>query len=330
MIILTKEDIKKCITMKEAIEISKEALKNYSNKNAIVPLRTNLNIDKYNGQALFMPACISGENDSLGIKIVSVYPDNVKNNLPSVPATMLVFNSKTGIISGLLDGTYLTQLRTAALQGAATDLLAKKNSRIAVLIGTGGQAYEQAHAMLTIRKLDELRVVGRNFEKTKKFVELINNDFKHFNTKIIALENSNTAIIDADIITTVTTSTTPTFNSDFIKLGTHINGIGSYTPEMIELPPKITTRADKIFFDTNNGVLSEAGDILLALKEKMINKSSFTGELGELISKKVSGRENNDEITLFKSVGSAVLDVATSEAIIKKATKIGIGNYIKI
>ena len=328
MIILNKEEIQKCLPMKEAIEVCKKSLKDYSENKTNIPLRINLPVEKYNGQALFMPGKISSNEEKVGIKIVSVYPNNAQYNLPSVPSTVLMIDSKTGIVNGLLDGTYLTALRTAALQGAATDLLARKNSKIATLIGTGGQAFEQARALLTVRDIEELRIVGRNSEKTRKFVEKLKNELSEFSTNILAYEHANEAVKDSDIITTVTTSTTPTFDAKYVKDGTHINGIGSFTPEMIELPTELINKNNKIYFDTNDGVLSEAGDILLPLDNELITKNDFKGELGDLVLNPAIGRENNNEITIFKSVGTAVLDIACGYEIISKAQELNLGTKV--
>ena len=328
MIILNKEEIQKCLPMKEAIEVCKKSLKDYSENKTNIPLRINLPVEKYNGQALFMPGSISSNEEKVGIKIVSVYPNNAQYNLPSVPSTVLMIDSKTGIVNGLLDGTYLTALRTAALQGAATDILARKDSKIATLIGTGGQAFEQARALLTVRNLEELRVVGRNFEKTKNFVEKLKNELSEFSTNILAYEHANEAVKDSDIITTVTTSTTPTFDAKYVKDGTHINGIGSFTPDMIELPTELINKDNKIYFDTNDGVLSEAGDILLPLDNELITKNDFKGELGDLVLNPAIGRENNNEITIFKSVGTAVLDIACGYEIISKAQELNLGTKV--
>ena len=328
MIILNKEEIQKCLPMKEAIEVCKKSLKDYSENKTNIPLRINLPVEKYNGQALFMPGSISSNEEKVGIKIVSVYPNNAQYNLPSVPSTVLMIDSKTGIVNGLLDGTYLTALRTAALQGAATDILARKDSKIATLIGTGGQAFEQARALLTVRNLEELRVVGRNFEKTKKFVEKLKNELSEFSTNILAYEHANEAVKDSDIITIVTTSTTPTFDAKYVKDGTHINGIGSFTPDMIELPTELINKNNKIYFDTNDGVLSEAGDILLPLDNELITKNDFKGELGDLVLNPAIGRENNNEITIFKSVGTAVLDIACGYEIISKAQELNLGTKV--
>ena len=308
----------------------KKLQKNYCLNKTDIPLRTPIISENNNGQVLFMPGKISSESDKIGIKIVSVYPDNSLINLPSVPSTMITIDEKTGIVNGIIDGTYLTALRTAALQGAATDLLANKDSKIATLIGTGGQAFEQARALLTIRNLSELRVVARNFEKTKKFVEKLKAELIDFSTDIIAYENVNEATIDSDIITTVTTSTTPTFSAKHLKQGVHINGIGSFTYDMVELPSEIINSNNKIYFDTKDGVLSEAGDILRPLENQLISHEDFKGELGELVLNSIEGRNRKDEITIFKSVGSAVFDIACADYIIKEAIKFNIGTKIDI
>ena len=330
MIILNRENIQKCITMEKAIKICKEAAKNYCLNKTDIPLRTPIISERNNGQVLFMPGKISSESDNIGIKIVSVYPDNSLISLPSVPSTMITLDEKTGIVNGIIDGTYLTALRTAALQGAATDLLSNKDSKIATLIGTGGQAFEQARALLTVRNLSELRVVARNFDKTKKFAEKLKEELNNFDTVIIAYENVNDATIDSDIITTVTTSTTPTFSAKYLKQGVHINGIGSFTYDMVELPSELINSSNKIYFDTKDGVLSEAGDILQPLENELISHGDFKGELGELVLNSIEGRTSKDEITIFKSVGSAVLDIACADYIIKEAIKLNIGTKIDI
>lgn len=139
MIILTKEDMEQCFSMEDAIQAAEQASKIYTQGGALVPLRANLDVKKYNDQSLYMPAFTKGELSSLGVKIVAVYPDNVKKDLPAVPATMIVQDAKTGVVTAVLDGTYFTQLRTAAIQGAATKALANEEAKIGALIGTGGQ-----------------------------------------------------------------------------------------------------------------------------------------------------------------------------------------------
>ncbi|MCP1638919.1 ornithine cyclodeaminase [Streptococcus gallinaceus] len=329
MLILTKSDIQECFSMKDAIAAAKDAVRLYSSGNATVPLRTNLDVVDYHGQSLYMPAVTRGEQNALGVKIVSVYPENIEKGLPSVPATMVTLDPETGIVSAVLDGTYLTQLRTAAIQGAGTEELANPDAKIAGLIGTGGQGYQQAIAMMTARHLEELRVFDIDFQRALSFAEQLSKDVADtFATKIYAVETAKEAVTDADVITTVTTSKVNTFDAADVKKGAHINGIGAYTPEMLELPAELLVKANAVVFDTNDGVLAEAGDILEPIKKGLLTKEDYTGELGDLLLGNIHGRQNKEDITVFKSVGSAVLDIVTAQIIVEKAIKNGIGTQI--
>jgi ornithine cyclodeaminase len=317
MLILTKNNMQLVFTMKDAIAASKEALHLYAEGKTTVPLRAKIDITKFQGQALFMP-CFVDEINTIGIKVVSVYPNNHKLGKPSIQAQMMLLDGKTGDILAMLDGTYLTQIRTGALQGLATDILARQDANIAVIFGAGGQASAQVEALLNVRDLTEIRVIDIDFDRAQQFAIKMQEHFHLSKTKFIAFSDSDAAIKDADIVTTITTSKTPVFNGSFIKKGTHINGIGAYTPQMQELPEYIVQHADKIFFDTNH-VLDEAGDIIIPLKAERVDRKKIKGELGNILLRKVIGRENDDEITLFKSVGMAVLDVVTAYRIFNQA-----------
>ncbi|EDU36266.1 MULTISPECIES: ornithine cyclodeaminase family protein [Clostridium] len=329
MLILTAEDIKKVFTMRDAIEADKEAFRLYSTKEAEVPLRTNINIPKYKGTSLFMPAYVE-ELDTAGIKIVSVFPENVKLGKPAVPAQMILLDGKTGEVSAIMDGTYLTQLRTGASAGAATDILAKEDSKIGALIGTGGQALCQLEALLAARNLEIVKVYSRNFQNVKAFVEEAKEKLSHYGAEIIGVTSSDQAIEDADVITVVTTATSPVFDGKKVKKGAHINGVGSYMKHMQEIDEYIISKADKIYLDSKDAVLSEAGDFIIPLEKGVIKEDIVTGELGQVISKTIEGRKSENEITLFKSVGIAVQDVVTAYKIYEKALKNKVGKEIEI
>lgn len=328
MIVLTKTDMEKIFTMKEAIESAKEALRLFSEGKSTIPLRTNIDIAKYKGQSLYMPGYIGGDSQSLGVKIVSVYPNNINKGLTGVPATMVSLNAETGMVEAVMDGTYLTQLRTGACQGAATDLLANKDAKIAALIGTGGQAISQLEAMLNVRGLEEVRIFDMNQERCQKFVGDMQVRFKDFGTNFVAARSSREAVEEADIITSVTTSKKATFEAQYVKPGCHINGVGAYTPEMHEIPAEIVVKADRVIFDTIEGVLAEAGDIIDPLKEGLVNRDHYQGDLGDLLLGRIEGRTSHDEITVFKTVGTAVLDVHTADKILQKAKQLQVGTYI--
>lgn len=326
---LTANDIKKVFSMRQAIEADREALSLYSAGKADIPLRANIAVAKHHGQSLYMPGYVSGTQAALGIKIVSVYPDNPQKKLPSVPATMITLDAATGIVNAVLDGTYLTQLRTGAIQGLATELLAKKDARQALLIGTGGQAMAQLEAMLTVRDLKKVYIFDLEQKRAQQFVQQAADKFAgKFSTEFAATADPNQVVAQVEIITTVTTSHRATFDGRLVKAGTHINGIGAYTPEMCELPVELLQKADRIFFDTNDGVLAEAGDIIQPLKSNQIDQNKFNGELGQLINGQTAGRTTTDQITVFKTVGTAAVDVVAADRIVRAAQKANVGTML--
>lgn len=324
MLILTANDIERFYTMKDAIAADKQALKIYSQGNSDVPLRINFDMQK--GQSLFMPAHIKG-SDIVGIKIVSVFPDNPKLGKPSVPAQVLMLNPQTGEVCAMLDGTFVTQIRTGAVQGAATDLLARKNASRAVLIGTGGQAVSQLEAMLTVRSLTDVAIFDIDTQKAEQFTEEMKYRFAHFSTNLYFSKNLDDDISQADIITSVTTSKVVTFNGEKVKPGTHVNGVGAYTPEMHEIPECVVEKANIRVVDTKEGVFAEAGDIIDPIKQKLVSEDDFL-ELGDLVIDPTQCRLNDQQITLFKTVGTAVLDVYIGYDIYLKAKEKGIGTFL--
>ena len=328
--LLTRQDMEKVFTMAEAVQAAKDALALYSAGDTDIPLRANLPVPAHNGSALYMYGYAPGAS-ALGVKIVSVYPDNPKRGLPSVPATMVLMDDSTGAVSSLMDGTYLTRVRTGAVAGAATDLLARRDSRVFALFGAGGQAEGQLEAVLTVRDIELAKVYCRTFEKAEAFARAMSEKFSgRFNTKIVAVHSPEEAIADADVITAATTAVSPVFDGRLLKPGAHVNGIGSFTYDMVEIDSYTLTHAGKVYADTLEGVLGEAGDILQPIDRGEYSKDRMTGELGQLINGAAPGRESDTEITFFKSVGSAVLDLVTARRIYAKAKEMGIGLKVEM
>ena len=248
--VLKEQEMRELFSMEEAIECAKEALRIYTIGGADIPLRVNISVAAAGGQALYMPGYVEAE-EALGIKIVSVYPKNVERGISSVPATMILMSVETGEVCGILDGTWLTRQRTGATAGAATDLLARKDAKIGALIGTGGQAETQLEAMLTVRGLETVWVYDLSPERCREFCVQMTTQFAgKFTTKILPAASSDEAICGADIITAVTTSKRPVFDGTKVKVGAHVNGVGAFTVEMLELPEEIITRADLLVADT--------------------------------------------------------------------------------
>ncbi len=324
MILLSKDDIKKLFTMKEALEADKKAFALLAEDKCEVPLRTKILNEKDKGCFIFMPA-YSEEAGVAALKIVNVFPNNVKLGLSAHPSQVLLINAHNGVVEALMDGTYITALRTGAASGLAFDLFAKKECEIGAIIGTGGQALCQLEAMLTARRLKEVRVCGRAFEHTEAFVDKAQKELAGYGAEIRAVKTSDEAVEDADLLITVTPSKAPVFDADKVKEGITVSCIGGYQPDMQELDSKIFKRCDKIYFDSKAAVLAEAGDILIPLKEGKVKEADFTGDIGEYLLNKIPGREGEDEIIVFKSVGVAAQDLVTAGEIYKKAVEAGAG-----
>ena len=322
MILLTKEDIKKVFTMKDAIEADKKCYKLFNQGKFQVPLRTVISGEK--GNYIFMPA-YNEDMMAAGVKIVNIMPGNTAKGLPASIGQVLLIDGETGEVVSIMDGTYVTALRTAAASGAAFDFFGIKDAKIGAMIGTGSQAMCQLEAMLTARKLDEVRVAARNFDKTKKFVEQASKELASFGTKIIACEDTNKAVDGADLVTLVTVSETPVCSAEYFKPGCTISAVGAYTYDMQELDPKVFDKCSKIYFDSEEAVLSESGDILRPLDAGTLSKEQFTGDIGDYILGKIPGRESNDEIIVFENVGIGALDLTAAAEIYKLAKQNGIG-----
>lgn len=328
MLLLNKEDITRVFSMKDAVETVKDAFILYSEGKTENPLRTNIGVTKHEGTLLFMPA-YAEDTDFASLKIINIYPKNVDKKMPTSFAQVILMDAKTGEIVAVLDGTYVTQLRTGAASGACFDVLGRKDAKIGALIGTGGQAETQLEAMMSVRNLDMVKVYDNCLERSDKFVKHMREKLSGYDTEIIAAISADEAVEDADLLVTVTPSKKPVFDALKCKEGITISCVGAYKPDMQEMDSAILIRASKIYFDSISATLEESGDILIPLGDGTITKNDFTGELGEVLTGKIKGRENDDEIIVFETVGIGTQDLVTAKVIYEKAVAAGIGTYWK-
>jgi ornithine cyclodeaminase len=327
MLILTSSDVIQSLPMAETIAAIKQAFAALSAGKAQVPLRAHLPVPPHHGLSLFMPAYLQDETgDSLAVKIVSVFPDNPERGLPLIHAAVLVLEASTGRPLALLEGGRLTAIRTGAASGAATDLLARPEARVAAIFGAGVQGCTQLEAVCTIRPIQTAWIYDPDDSRVEAFIcEMagkgpIPADLRAAGTPAQALE-------DADVVCTATTSTSPVFKDMELKAGVHINGIGSYTPEMQEIPSETVSRA-LVVVDSHSAALAEAGDLVKPIKQGLINEWHIHAELGEIVLGKKSGRSNPNQVTFFKSVGVAVQDAAAARLAIENATRFGLGKHV--
>ncbi len=324
ILFISSAEIEEMLTMQEVIKAMESAFISLNKGNAYVPQRTSLKLSEDKGEALFMPAY---EKDSayVSLKIVSVFKDNPQINLPKIQALIFLMNAENGTPLAVMDGEYITAMRTGAVSGLATDLLSKKKSETAAIIGTGVQAVTQLEAIACVRNLERVFVFGLSIENSEKFVE--ENKGKYlFELKA---EENKTLLNGCEIICTATSSFTPVFEDNNISDGTHINSIGSYKPEMSEIPGETIVRA-KVVVDSISACLKEAGDIIKPINKGLIKKEHIYAEIGEILTGKKTGRQGEKEVTVFKSVGIAIQDLAIASFIFKKAKALQKGLSISI
>ncbi len=328
ILVLTRQDVKEAVSMGQAIEAVKGAFAQLSANQATVPLRTQLSVPRHKGVTLFMPAYLE-QTDSLALKIVSVFPDNATRDLPTIHAVVMVVDAATGQPIAILDGTYLTALRTGAASGAATDLLARSDAQQVAIFGAGTQGRTQLQGVCAVRQIMKVRVYDPVLPRAQQYVEEMKQQGGAIPSDVAAANSPAAAVADADIICTATTSSTPVFDDRYLKTGAHINGIGSYTPEMQEIDPATVVRA-KIVVGSRSACLAEAGDLIIPLRMGLISEDHIYAELGEVALGRRAGRETEQEVTFFKSVGNAVQDAAVARLALAAAAEKGLGTTIDL
>lgn len=246
-----------------------------------------------------------------GSKFSSVFPKNVAIGLPSTISKISLYSAETGVLQALIDANYLTAIKTGASAAVATDLMARKNASVLSIIGTGLQAYSQVLAIQEVRKLEKVYVYDVVPERIDEFISMIEKE-KNQDYSIVAAASGDECAEQADIICTCTTAKSPVFSGEKLKPGTHVNAIGSFTPFMQEIDENTVLKASKILTEHVEGLWEAAGDILIPFNKGKITKENVTGELGDALTEKVSARDNDQEITLYESVGSGVLDIGLS------------------
>jgi ornithine cyclodeaminase len=328
MRLLTATDIRQVVPMVDAITAVKEAFSELSSGLAHVPVRTGISTDAHRGTALYMPAYLSGSR-CLGLKAVTVYPGNRDCGLPTIFAAVLLQDANTGKPTAFLEGTYLTALRTGAATGAATDLLARPDATRLCLFGTGGQAPTQLEGVCAVRPIEAIWVCSRIFDRAKNFVAHIQSLPFAKDLVFHVSTNPHEAVQAADIIVTATPARQPLFVVADVREGAHVNAIGAFTPHMQEVPPELVQRA-KVVVDSREACMAEAGDLLIPIRDGLISVTHIYAELGELASGQKRGRTSATEITLFKSVGNAVQDLAVGKLALERAERVGLGQVVNL
>ncbi len=305
--------------MPEAIEAMRRAFIQLSSGQAQVPQRLRVSIPNVDGNTLFMPVYLP-ESGFLGLKVVTLYKNNPDRGMPMTDALVTVFDADNGRPLAVMDGEHLTAIRTGAAAGLATELLSRPESSVAAVIGAGPQGRTQLEAIAAVRPIRKALIFDIVPERAVAFAAEMG---KKLDLEVVPIKCIE-GIRDADVISSVTPAREPVFREGDISPGTHINAVGGYTPEMIEIPPKTVARS-ALFVDQREACLREPGDILRPIQLGLIGEKHIRGEIGEVAAGLIQGRENPRSITLFKSVGNAVQDLAAAALVLWRAQERNLG-----
>jgi ornithine cyclodeaminase len=323
-LLLNEDDVRSALPMPDLIESMRGALAAYSSGRAQQPLRTVLELGEQPAFFGIMPASLGGTR-GLGTKLVTVFPSNREKGLPSHLATIVLLDPETGALDALMDGRYITEARTAAVSAVSVDLLALPEAGTLALIGSGVQAHSHLEAIACVRKLTEVRVWSPNEAHRTAFAR----NAHDVGAPIRAAGSAQEAVDGADLIVTVTTATSTVLMNDWVADGAHICAVGACRPSYRELDAALVARS-RLFVDSTTGALAEAGDIVLAISEQAITAGHIAGELGNLVSGALEGRQDPRQVTLFKSLGMAVEDVAAAHLACSRARARGIGTRLTL
>ncbi|HEY8885534.1 MAG TPA: ornithine cyclodeaminase family protein [Chloroflexota bacterium] len=326
MIAIGRAEIRQIIDMREAIDAAREAFVALASGTAQVPLRLHLNTA--NGTSLFMPAHAPALG-TVGLKLVTVTPANPARGRPTVQAVAILVDEASGAPVALLEGTYLTQLRTGAAMGLGAELLAHPAADTVVLFGAGATAQTSLWAVCSVRPVQDVRVVHPHAEHFQAFVTAMRAYLGDATPSIRRVESPVDALRGASIVLTATSSPTPVFSGEALEPGSYVGALGAYTPQTRELDTQTILRS-RLVVDTRAGALAEAGEVVLPIQEGRLLPEQIYAEIGEIALGERPGRTAAEDIFVFKSVGNAMQDLTLANRIYQRARAAGLGTPIAL
>jgi ornithine cyclodeaminase/alanine dehydrogenase-like protein (mu-crystallin family) len=318
--ILGRQEVTDLLTIRDTIPLMREAFVALANKSVSMPPRVFVKADRFGGSIAFMTAFID-PLQSMGMKAIALYGENPsKRSLPAILGSMLLFEADSGRTLALMDAGPITAVRTAAVSALATDHLARRDAHVAGFIGTGVQARAHVAALLEVRPIRRVVAFSRTPSKTEGFADWVQD---RFGIEAAPGPNASAVVKEADILTTATPSRTPIVDGSWIPPGSHLNVIGS--GPTIELEPATYSRATKVVVDQMESAMAEAQDLQRAMMAGILTPQGIHAELGDLLTGKKPGREGPQEITVFRSLGLAIEDVAVAKHLYDLALREGKG-----
>jgi len=325
MLVLSEKDVQKLLTIEELIQALEQAHIQYSTGKAVMPVRLVVPLPQIHGRITTMPGYLT-QDKALGMKVVTYFQNNPKQDLPAILAMIMLFSAETGKMIAAMDGSFITATRTACASAMATKALANPNTPVAVILGAGVQARAHIQALCRVKKLQRIKIyspLGISAERVRQELE------SEVGVDIEVVSSAEDTVRGSDLVITVTTAKEPVLELEWLKPGVHINAVGSHRPDLREIDGTTLARS-KVVVDSREAIMAECGDILLAIKEKSITENSIHAEIGEVLAGAKAGRISPAEITLYKSVGIAIQDVATAHLIYHKALEKRVGTEVEI
>jgi ornithine cyclodeaminase len=325
LLVLSHTEVLELLPIKECIAVMREALIALAAGKVHQPLRTIIRPPDANGVMGLMPSYKSGDSAAFGLKAICVFPGNPAKGLDSHQGAVLLFSAETGELLAMMNASAITAIRTAAISGVATDLLARVDAGNLAMLGSGVQARAHLIAMSHVRFIKRCRIASRHIEHARRFAEEMRPDFPFALEPVETIEE---ALDGADLIVTATTAVEPIVSREWISAGAHLNVVGSSTPNAREVDSE-TMAAASLFVDRRESTINEAGDYLFAARDGLIGPSHICAEIGEVLKGDKPGRKSPEEITLFKSLGLAIEDLAAAEYLFRKAKEQKAGSWVE-
>ena len=325
--LISGHHVRALLPMNECIGVMEGALRSVTDGSSVLPLRTVMRLDGTPNAFAAMPAVVGkGAGASLGAKIITVFPRNDATPYDSHIGVVLLFDAEHGKLLAIADASSITAIRTSAVSGLATRLLAREDAKELAILGAGVLAMPHLEAVRCVRDLKRVRVWSRSGDRAKEFAARAR---KKFDVEIVVSGSAREAVEGADVICTITAARTPVLEGAWLAPGAHVNAVGASLPSARELDTAAVVRS-RLFVDRRESTMSEAGDFLIPRSEGAITDAHILGELGDLLAGSVNGRVNRDDITLFKSLGLAVEDVAALRYIHSQAIAAGVGTRVAL
>ena len=323
VLLVNQEEVGRLLPMGPCMDAMERVLASLARREAEMPLRTILWLPQKKGALGLMPAHLASD-EVLGVKAVTFFHGNEGTELDTHQGAVLLFEAERGSLLAVIDATSITAIRTAAVSGVATKLLARPDAGDLALIGSGVQARTHLEAMLLARRIRRVRVASASLDRARRFAQ--RQGARH-GISIEAVATPREAVEGADIICTCTSAREPVVEGAWLASGAHINAVGSSVPSARELDTVAVVRS-RLYVDRRESTLNEAGDFLIPKKEGAIGDDHILGEIGEILISQITGRRDPQEITLFKSLGLAVEDVASAKLIYEESRRTGIGRFL--